>query len=99
MSEQVATAGIEGDSIVRRLIDTARRRPRDMAIIGADTHVTYADLDAASLAIARAIIANGNGRRGNVCLMLTDKVAAIGAIFGAMRSGNACVPLDATQAG
>jgi len=97
MSEQVATAGIEGDSIVRRLIDTARRRPRDMAIIGADTHVTYADLDAASLAIARAIIANGNGRRGNVCLMLTDKVAAIGAIFGAMRSGNACVPLDATD--
>ena len=97
MSGQAATAGIEGDSIVRRLLDTARHRPRDIAIIGADAHVTYADLDAASLAIAQAIVANGNGRRGNVCLMLTDKVAAIAAIFGAMRSGNACVPIDATD--
>jgi amino acid adenylation domain-containing protein len=97
MSDHATTTSIGDDTIIGRLINIARQRPESLAIIDADARVTYADLDAASLAIARAIVATSDGRRGNVCLMLTDKVAAIRAIFGAMRSGNACVPLDAAD--
>ena len=87
--------GFEADTIIHRLAHWARRRGDSAAIIDGDVRVSYGELDGAPLTIARQIMAAAEGRRGNVCLLFSDKSAAIKAIFGAMRSANACVALDA----
>src|SRR5690348_7715315 len=88
---------MDADTIVGRLARVARDRGDHAAIVDGDERVTYRELDAESTVIARQIIAATEGRRGNVCLVFTDKVLAIKSIFGAMRSANACVSLDAAD--
>jgi amino acid adenylation domain-containing protein len=89
------TTGFEPDTIAARLAGIARERPEATAIIDGDTRVSYATLDSDSAGIARRVLAASGGRRGNVGLVFSDKVSAIKAIFGAIRSANACVVLDA----
>jgi len=96
-NEPAMSEASEPDTIVHRLATIARHRGEHIAIVDGDVCVSYGELDAESMAIARHIVAASEGRRGNACLLFSDKVSAVKAIIGAMRSANACVALDAAD--
>ena len=88
-------ATVDAPSVGLRLAQIARRQPDHVAIIEGETRITYGALDEAATAIARRIVAGGEGRPGAACLFFESKLRAISAIFGAARSGHPYVPLDA----
>ncbi len=87
-------ASMVPDTIISRLANTARLRPGAAAIIEGDTRVSYAELDANSIAIAHRVLSASNTGSGNVAIFFADKIPAIAAVYGAIRSGHACVPME-----
>jgi amino acid adenylation domain-containing protein len=80
-----------------RLGDIADRWADKIAITERDAAITYGQLYASGMAIARCILATEKGRPGPVCLLFEGKIAAIAAMFGAAQCGRAYVPLDASD--
>jgi amino acid adenylation domain-containing protein len=88
-------ATVDAPSVGLRLTKIATRQPDHLAIIDGEARITYRALDDTATAIARRIVTIGEGRAGAACLFFESKLRAIGAIFGAARSGHPYVPLDA----
>lgn len=89
------SSGNDQETTGVRLAAIAQRLPDSIAIVECDVQVTFGELDAQATAIAWRILAASRGHPGVVGFFFESKVAAIAAIFGAGRSGNAYVPLDA----
>ncbi|HSQ83072.1 MAG TPA: AMP-binding protein [Casimicrobiaceae bacterium] len=82
-------------TIGSRLSEVAGRVPERIAIVERDVRVTYRELDAAANAIARHVLAIGDGRDGRVGLFFERKIPAIESMFGVARSARPYVLLDA----
>jgi amino acid adenylation domain-containing protein len=81
------------------LSETARRQPGAEAVRLQDQAITYEELDRLSNQIAHFLIASGVRRGDRVGLYLKKSPAAIGAIFGIMKTGACYVPVDANAPG
>jgi L-proline---[L-prolyl-carrier protein] ligase len=73
---------------------SAGRDPFREAVRCAGSALSYGELDAASNAIARALIAAGVERGDRVAVYMTKRVEAIASIYGVLKAGAAYVPLD-----
>lgn len=74
--------------------ESAGRDPHREAVRCAGSALSYGELDAASNAIAQALIAAGIGRGDRVGVYMTKRVEALAGIYGALKAGAAYVPLD-----
>ncbi|MDO0917705.1 amino acid adenylation domain-containing protein [Streptomyces sp. DT2A-34] len=90
--------GHDGDrGIVDRLCARFRATPRAVAVDTGRTTLTYAELDAASGALAARLRANGV-RPGDLAGLLTEPGAdTVLGVVGILRAGAGWVPLDATH--
>jgi amino acid adenylation domain-containing protein len=73
---------------------SAERDPLREAVRCGERALSYAELDAASNAVAQALIAAGIQRGDRVAVYMTKRVEAIAAIYGVLKAGAAYVPLD-----
>ena len=93
------TAGVAGhETLATRLAGFARRSPQGTAIVSDRRRLTWSALDREVSALAGAIAAATGGRRGNVCVLLHDRMAAVEAILAIVRSGCVYVPFDPDDA-
>jgi amino acid adenylation domain-containing protein/non-ribosomal peptide synthase protein (TIGR01720 family) len=91
------SAGVEDEparTIPQLFAEQAARRPDAVALVQGGRRVTYAELDRASLRLARRLAALGVGpdARVGVCLERTPEMVI--ALLGALRAGGAYLPLD-----
>lgn len=73
---------------------SAGRDPLREAVRCAGRTLNYGELDAASNAIARTLIAAGVERGDRVGVYMTKRIEAIACIYGVLKAGAAYVPLD-----
>lgn len=73
----------------------AAREPDAPAVVTARHTLTYAELDAASRAVAAALRARGVGRGDLVPVVMTKGWEQVVAVLGALRAGAAYCPVDA----
>jgi amino acid adenylation domain-containing protein len=87
-----------GEQLPRVLPDLVRTaaaaRPEVEAVRCAGRSLTYAELDAASDAIAAALHGGGVRLRDRVGVYLPKRIETIAAVYGSMKAGAAYVPLD-----
>ncbi|HEV8563428.1 MAG TPA: AMP-binding protein, partial [Actinomycetota bacterium] len=76
------------------LRDSALRDPRHEAVRCAGRSLTYRELDAASDAIAEALIEAGIRPGDRVAVHMTKRVEVVACIYGVLKAGAAYVPLD-----
>ena len=76
------------------LAQAAERDPARAAVRCAGHSLTYGELDAASNALARALIDAGVERGDRVAVFLPKRVEMVVAVYAAMKAGAAYVPLD-----
>ncbi|UQU63541.1 amino acid adenylation domain-containing protein [Couchioplanes caeruleus] len=69
-------------------------RPEDVALVADGRHVTYADLDRASDAVAAALAARGAGPESIVGIHLPRSAGLVVAVLGVGKAGAAYLPLD-----
>ncbi|MFG3044995.1 amino acid adenylation domain-containing protein [Streptomyces sp. NPDC048241] len=72
----------------------AVRTPDAIAVRDADTHYTYAELDARADALARVLRERGAGRETLVALALPPSVTSVVAMLAVLRAGAAYLPVD-----
>ncbi|WP_414445210.1 amino acid adenylation domain-containing protein [Burkholderia sp. 22PA0106] len=72
----------------------ARRAPDAVALVGADSVLTYAELNARANRLARHLAALGVGPEARVALCLERGVAMVVALLAVLKAGAAYVPLD-----
>ncbi|MET9696733.1 amino acid adenylation domain-containing protein [Streptomyces sp. NPDC006529] len=77
-----------------RLAEHIARTPAAVAVSGGGRSLTYAELDAASLALARRLRAAGIGAESLVGVCLGRSVDLAVALLGVWRAGAAYLPLD-----
>ncbi|MFC0696018.1 condensation domain-containing protein, partial [Paraburkholderia humisilvae] len=80
--------------VVSRFVAQAAQRGKAMAIADGDAHVTYAQLDTWSLAIAHALRRQGVTPGMRVGVSMNRSAALVAALLGVLRAGAAYVPLD-----
>jgi amino acid adenylation domain-containing protein len=73
---------------------SAERDPAHEAVRCAGRSLTYGELDAASNAIAQALLAAGVVRGDRVAIHMPKRVEVLACIYGALKAGAAYVPLD-----
>jgi len=76
------------------LRDSAARNPSHEAVRCEGRSLTYAELDAASDAVAMALAAAGVGRGDRVGVHMTKRVEALACVYGTLKVGAAYVPID-----
>ncbi|MEV0414742.1 amino acid adenylation domain-containing protein [Streptomyces sp. NPDC050448] len=79
---------------LERLAERIRLAPAAVAVSGGGRSLTYAELDAASLALARRLRAAGIGPESLVGVCLGRSVDLAVALLGVWRAGAAYLPLD-----
>ncbi|WP_327279193.1 non-ribosomal peptide synthetase [Streptomyces sp. NBC_01205] len=79
---------------LERLAERMRLTPAAVAVCGGGRSLTYAELDAASLALARRLRAAGIGPESLVGVCLGRSVDLAVALLGVWRAGAAYLPLD-----
>jgi len=79
-------------TVVTRIAEVARSRPDELAVVGASTSLTYAELYDSAQATA-AVLAAGSGPVG---VLLDVGPSMVVAMVGALFSGRPFVPLDPT---
>ncbi|MGU3435771.1 non-ribosomal peptide synthase/polyketide synthase [Actinomycetes bacterium M1A6_2h] len=79
------------------LADAVAGNPSGLAVITADTTLTYAELDARSTGLARTLVRRGAGPDTVVALALHRSVDYVVALWAVTKAGAAFVPLDPTQ--
>ncbi|MFB7052381.1 amino acid adenylation domain-containing protein [Streptomyces vinaceus] len=79
---------------MERLAERIRLAPTAVAVSGGGRSLTYAELDAASLALARRLRAAGVGPESLVGVCLGRSVDLAVALLGVWRAGAAYLPLD-----
>jgi amino acid adenylation domain-containing protein len=92
--------GLELDANPRRIDELFReqvtRNPQASAVVFEDEKLTYAELDAASDALAHYLIDQGAAIDTPIAIRLDRSLDLIVAIMGVLKSGAAYVPLDPT---
>jgi amino acid adenylation domain-containing protein len=83
-------------NVVERIAATARRVPGRIAVSGGKAALTFAELDAKTLAIAQALRTRGVGRGDIVGVLAARSPQLVAALLGVLRAGAAYLPLDAT---
>jgi acyl-CoA synthetase (AMP-forming)/AMP-acid ligase II len=73
---------------------SAERDPAHEAVRCGGRSLTYGELDAASNAIAQALVAAGVVRGDRVAIHMPKRVEVLACIYGALKAGAAYVPLD-----
>ena len=87
--------GFEMANLLHQLLsDAAGRDPHREAVRCAGRSLTYAELDAASNAIAGALIQAGVRRGDRVAIYMTKRVEVVACVYGVLKAGAAYVPLD-----
>ena len=76
------------------LHEAAARRPQDVAVSCGEERLDYAGLEGRATALAAALRRAGAGPGERVALALDKSVDAVVAVFGALGSGAAWLPLD-----
>jgi len=76
------------------LIESTRTRPDNEAVRFNGASLTYAELDALSNQVARALQASGVGRGDRVGIFVHKSPSSIISIFGILKAGGVYVPLD-----
>src|SRR5262249_37503135 len=74
----------------------AEARPDSIAVVMGEERLSYAELDAASNRLARALQDAGLRRGDRVCLLLSKSPRAIIAMLAVLKAGGAYVPVDVT---
>ncbi|MEV4416171.1 amino acid adenylation domain-containing protein [Catellatospora sp. NPDC049609] len=86
---------IPGPRTLHELVGaTITARPDAVAVVAADSAMTYAQLDAEADAVARALAARGVGPGDLVAVCLPRTSRLIPALLGVLRTGAAYLPLD-----
>src|SRR5262245_29010010 len=75
------------------------RHPNHLSVKGHRHSYSYSQLDAASNAIAAAVIAVSKGRNSTVALFLDHDIQVIACILGVLKAGSIYVPLDPSLTG
>jgi pyochelin synthetase len=88
--------------VVRRRLhdaffETARERPGEAAIIGADSVLSYGDLARAARGVAERLAGLGCGHGDLVAITLERGPAQVVAVLGALLAGAVYVPIDVVQ--
>lgn len=76
------------------ILEHARRRPDDVAVVAGDASLTYAELDAWSGKVARRLHTEGVGRGDPVAVVAEAGLAIAPSVLGILRSGGAYVPIS-----
>ncbi|MEU3223348.1 amino acid adenylation domain-containing protein [Streptomyces sp. NPDC006976] len=74
--------------------EQARRTPGAVAVRDADTHLTYAELDARADALAQVLRARGAARGTRVAIAAPPCVHTVAATLAVLRAGAAHLPVD-----
>ncbi|WXG67952.1 amino acid adenylation domain-containing protein [Rhodococcus sovatensis] len=78
------------------LASGVRNNPDGLALVEGDRTMSYRELDSASNAVARALIARGAGPDAVVAVAIPRSVESVVAFWAAAKSGAAFVPIDPT---
>ncbi len=76
------------------LTDAADRHPERTAIIFGESHLSYAELDAASSQVANLLVSRGIGRGDKVALSCPNVPSFTVIYFGILKAGATVVPLN-----
>src|SRR5262249_8419593 len=76
------------------LTESARRHPDRLAVIFRDQRRTYAELDAETNRLARALRAEGVRPGDRVGIYLHKSLESVVSVFGILKAGGVYVPLD-----
>jgi amino acid adenylation domain-containing protein len=76
------------------LMDSAVRAPERPAVADGDLFLSYAELDALSNRVARALAAQGVAPGDRVGILARKSAASVAALFGVLKAGACYVPLD-----
>lgn len=94
MGEGTQTVLPSDITVLDLIQDTARARPRAVAVVDGDCNTTYEILLCRSHALAKRIIAHGVNSQDKVALLIERSSDLILAIIGVLQAGCAYVPLD-----
>ncbi|GAA1906588.1 hypothetical protein GCM10009753_41560 [Streptantibioticus ferralitis] len=81
-------------SVVRLFREQVERAPGRVALSGPEGAVTYGELSRRADVVAEGLRRSGAGRGTVVGLLAGRSVAAIAGLWGVLRSGACCLPLD-----
>jgi len=76
------------------LRDSAVRAPERLAVADGDRSLSYAELDALSSRMARALLAQGVAPGDRVGILARKSAASVVALYGVLKAGACYVPLD-----
>lgn len=82
------------NTVPQRFAEQVRRRPGATAVSGAGERLTFAELDAASDALARAIVARRGSGAGRVAHLMNHDAAACISVLGVVKAGKTVVILN-----
>ncbi|MFM0690622.1 condensation domain-containing protein, partial [Paraburkholderia strydomiana] len=82
------------EPVTTRIAAQARARPEAVALVDGDEHVTYAQLDVWSRAIAHELRRLGATAETRVGVAMQRSAALVASLLGVLRAGAAYVPLD-----
>nr|WP_234349926.1 non-ribosomal peptide synthetase [Streptomyces sp. WM4235] len=81
-------------TVIDLFAEQAARTPDDTALVFEDERLTYAELDARANRLARLLVARGAGPETVVALGLPRSADFVVALFAALKTGAAYLPLD-----
>jgi len=88
-------ASYDEEALLHDLVDAvAAERDEDTAVVFADTHVTYGELNRLANGVARDLIEHGVEPGDNVGVLVDRSPGMIAALLGVLRAGGTYVPLD-----
>ena len=79
------------------LAESAKKNPDGMAVVGSDSSLTYAQLDALSNQIAHQLRADGVCSGDRVGVFLPKSTQTVAALLGILKAGAAYVPVTTTR--
>ncbi|PCK22362.1 amino acid adenylation domain-containing protein, partial [Rhodococcus qingshengii] len=88
---------VTANTVVDLFEEMVSRSPHSIAVEDADRSLTYAEFDAESNRLARALIAVGVGPETSVALALRRSTSLVIGVWAILKTGAAYVPLDPEQ--
>ncbi|WP_338675067.1 amino acid adenylation domain-containing protein [Streptomyces sp. SCSIO 30461] len=75
--------------------DEARTRPDETALVHGEEHLSFVELNTRANRLAWTLLAQGIGPEDRVGVLLDRSVASVVAVLAVLKSGAACLPVDA----